>query len=384
MQNFTYQNPTKIIFGKDQIAELKNEISKDKRILLIYGGGSIKKNGVYDQVMQALEGYNITEFGGIEPNPHFETCMQVVELIHNNKINYLLAVGGGSVIDATKFIAAAVDFVGDPWDILAKHAPLKKALPFGTVLTLPATGSEMNEGSVITHAGNKQKLSFMNAHVFPKFSILDPTTTFTLPAKQTGNGIVDTFVHVTEQYLTYPVDAPLQDRFAEGILQTLVEEAPKALKNPHDYNSRANIMWCATLGLNGLIGAGVPQDWATHLIGHTITAIYGLDHGQTLAVVLPALLHVMRAKKREKLLQFAARVWNINSGSEQERIDNAINKMREFFASVGIKTRLADYGVDKNDAIVKVTAKLAEQGHTALGENQDITLEVAEAILKNC
>lgn len=383
MENFIYQNPTKIIFGQGQISELKNEISKDKKILLIYGGGSIKKNGVYDQVKSALKNYDITEFSGIEPNPHFETCMKAVDLIRNHKINYLLAVGGGSVIDATKFIAAAVNFKGDEWDILAKWAPIENAIPFGTVLTLPATGSEMNSGSVISKSATHEKLFFINPAVFPQFSILDPETTFTLPPKQTGNGIVDTFVHTTEQYLTYPVDSPLQDRFAEGILHTLIEEAPKVLKNPQEYNARSNIMWASTLGLNGLIGCGVPQDWATHMIGHAITAVCGLDHGQTLAIVLPSLLTVRREPKHEKLLQYASRIWNLNSGSEEDRITKAIDKTREFFEIVGIKTKLADYGIGK-DKIAKIIEKVAEQNPNPFGEKQDITIDVVKIILENC
>lgn len=276
MENFSFYNPVKILFGKGQIANIAQEIPANAKILITYGGGSIKSNGVYDQVKTALAGRNFLEFGGIEANPHLETLLKAVELIRSQGIDFLLAVGGGSVLDGTKFIAAAVPFEGDPWDILAKQAPVKAALPIGTVLTLPATGSEMNTNSVVTKWETQEKLFFASPLVFPKFSVLDPETTFSLPPRQIGNGIVDAFTHVMEQYLTYPANAPLQDRWAESILQTLIEEGPKTLANPDDYASRANVVWSATLALNGLIGAGVPQDWTTHMIGHELTALHGL------------------------------------------------------------------------------------------------------------
>ncbi|HCN91196.1 MAG TPA: NADH-dependent alcohol dehydrogenase, partial [Oxalobacteraceae bacterium] len=295
MLNFDFYNPTKIVFGQGRIAELPTLIPPEARVLMLYGGGSIKSNGVLDQVRAALSGYTVQEFSGIEPNPSFETLMQAVELVRKEKLDFLLAVGGGSVIDGTKFVAAAVDFEGDPWQILKKRgANITQALPFGSILTLPATGSEMNNGSVVTRKSLKAKVPFSSPHVFPKFSILDPATTFTLPVRQIGNGVVDAFAHVMEQYLTYPVNAPVQDRFAEGILLTLIEEGPKALAEPDDYDVRANVMWCATLALNGLIGAGVPHDWATHMVGHELTALYGLDHAQTLAIVLPSMLRVRK------------------------------------------------------------------------------------------
>ncbi|MDD2238197.1 MAG: iron-containing alcohol dehydrogenase, partial [Kiritimatiellae bacterium] len=256
MNNFTFCNPVNILFGRGRIADLPGEIPKDARVLIAYGGGSIKKNGVLDAVHTALAGYTITEFAGIEPNPSYETLMKAVELIREKDINFILAVGGGSVIDGVKFIAAAVPFEGDPWDLLTRGAKAKSVLPFGTVLTLPATGSEMNCGSVITRKSIQTKLPFMSPLIYPIFSILDPETTFSLPPRQISNGIVDAFVHVMEQYLTYPAEGHLQDRFAEGILQTLIEDGPKALKTPEKYEVRANLMWCATLALNGLIGAG--------------------------------------------------------------------------------------------------------------------------------
>jgi NADP-dependent alcohol dehydrogenase len=380
MENFVFYNPVKILFGKGQIANIAAEIPTDAKILITYGGGSIKANGVYDQVKSALAGRNVFEFGGIEPNPHLETLLQAVELIRQEGIDFLLAVGGGSVVDGTKFIAAAVPFVGDPWDILAKQAPVTAAVPFGAVLTLPATGSEMNTNSVVTKWETKEKLFFASSLVFPRFSVLDPETTFSLPPRQIGNGIVDAYTHVMEQYLTYPVNAPLQDRWAESILKTLIEEGPKTLANPTDYDSRANLVWAATLALNGLIGAGVPQDWATHMIGHELTALHGLDHAQTLAIVLPSTLSIRRDRKWQKLLQYAERVWNIVDGSEEERVNEAIAKTRNFFESVGVRTRLSDYGVGL-ETIPLVVENLQKHGLAILGEQKDVDSQVVEQIL---
>lgn len=381
MQNFTFHNPVKILFGKGQIANIAQEIPKTAKILLTYGGGSIKRNGVYDQVIAALASRTLLEFGGIEPNPHLETLMQAVELVRSEKIDFLLAVGGGSVVDGTKFIAAAAPFEGDPWDILSKGAPVTTALPLGAILTLPATGSEMNGNSVVTKWETHEKLFFSSPLVLPQFSVLDPETTFSLPPRQIGNGIVDAFTHVMEQYLTYPADAPLQDRFAESILQTLIEEGPKTLADPQDYKSRANVMWCATMALNGLIGAGVPQDWATHMIGHELTALYGLDHAQTLAIVLPNVLTIKQETKQEKLLQYAERVWGIREGDEQQRINQAIDRTRTFFEEVGVPTRLGSHGLAP-DKLSEIPGRLEVRGMTALGERQDITLDVVEKILQ--
>ena len=381
MLNFSFYNPTKILFGKGQIAKIGKEIPKDQRILLTYGGGSIKQNGVYDQVMAALAGRTVFEFAGIEPNPTYETLMQAVELARREKVDFLLAVGGGSVVDGTKFIAAAIPFVGDPWDILANRGRIETALPLGSVLTLPATGSEMNSGSVVTRRATHDKLAFMHPLVYPRFSVLDPTTTFTLPARQIGNGVVDAYTHIMEQYLTYPVNAPIQDRFAEGLLLTLIEEGPKALAMPDDYDVRANIMWCTTMALNGLIGAGVPGDWATHMIGHEITALHGLDHAQTLAIVLPSVMQVKRDKKRAKLLQYAARVWNLTDGDEDGRIDAAIAKTREFFERMGVHTYLGDYGI-KADAVPALVAQLERHELTKLGEHGDIDLPTSRKVLE--
>lgn len=382
MQNFDFYNPTRILFGKGRIADLSKAVPSEARVLVLYGGGSIKRNGVFDEVMAALAGRDVREFSGIEPNPSYETLMQAVELVRKEKLDFLLAVGGGSVIDGTKFVAAAAQFDGDPWAILEKRGRnITSALPFGTVLTLPATGSEMNCGSVVTRKSLQAKVPFSSPHVYPRFSILDPATTFTLPAKQVGNGVVDAYVHIMEQYLTYPVNSPVQDRFAEGLLQTLIDEGPKALANPNDYDIRANIMWCATLALNGLIGAGVPQDWATHMVGHELTALYGLDHAQTLAIILPGMLRVRKQAKRAKLLQYATRVWNISEGSEEERIEAAIQRTQGFFEQMGVMTRLSDYqlGAQQVDAILK---HLENHGMVALGEQRDVTLDVSRKALE--
>lgn len=373
MQNFSFHNPTRILFGQDQLAELAREIPAGARVLITYGGGSVVKTGTLDEVKAALKDFIVFEFAGIEPNPTYETLMQAVELARRERIDFLLAVGGGSVIDGTKFIAAAIPFAGDPWRILAEHATVASAIPFGSVLTLPATGSEMNNFAVITRRASNDKLAFASPLVFPRFSVLDPTRTYTLPPRQVANGVVDAFVHVVEQYLTYPADAKVQDRFAEGLLLTLIEEGPKALQTPENYAVRANLMWTATLALNGLIGAGVPQDWATHMLGHELTALHRLDHAQTLAVVLPAMLQVRRTEKRAKLLQYAERVWGLRDGDEDARIDAAIQRTRQFFESLQVPTRLSDYGIGV-DAIPALVAQLERHGMVALGEHQNIDL----------
>nr|WP_320119989.1 iron-containing alcohol dehydrogenase [uncultured Marinifilum sp.] len=367
MENFDFYNPVKVIFGKGKIAELGKHISKDAKILMTYGGGSIKKNGVYDQVVSALKGYDVTEFSGIEANPHFETLMKAVEIVKSEKIDFLLAVGGGSVVDGTKFIAAAAKFTGeDPWDILVKQAPVTDAVDLGAVLTLAATGSEMNSGGVVTKAATKEKRAFNNPLLYPKFSVLDPETTYSLPMRQITNGIVDAYVHVIEQYLTYPVNSPVQDRFAEGLLLTLIEEGPKAINSETpDYENRANLMWAATMALNGLISMGVKSDWATHMIGHELTAFHGIDHAVTLAIVLPGLLNHLKEHRGEKLLQYAERVWNITEGSDDEKKTLAIQKTEEFFQSVGIATRLGDHNVGM-DSIETISKRFLKRGYVGM------------------
>ncbi|MCH8618461.1 iron-containing alcohol dehydrogenase [Undibacterium sp. TS12] len=383
MLNFDFYNPTQILFGKGRIADINKSIPAEAKVLVLYGGGSIKQNGVYDEVIAALGSRSVTEFTGIEPNPSYETLIKAVEIIKQNKIDFLLAVGGGSVIDGTKFIAAAALFEGDdPWVIMEKRGNnVTKALPFGSVLTLPATGSEMNNGGVVTRKSINAKLAFSSRHCFPQFSVLDPTKTFTLPVRQIGNGAVDAFVHVMEQYLTYPVNSPVQDRFAEGLLLTLIEEGPKALANPEDYDVRANLMWCATMALNGMISTGVPQDWATHMIGHELTALHNIDHAQTLAIVLPSMLRVRKESKRAKLLQYAARVWGLHDGDEDGRIETAISRTQDYFEQMGVKTRLSDYQLDAKD-IKPILAALETHRMVSLGEKRDVTLDISRQVLE--
>ena len=382
MLNFNFYNPTRIIFGGDTIAKINDYVPTEAKVLMLFGGESARKNGTLAEVREALGVREIHEFGGIEPNPSYETLMKAVELIREQKIDFLMAVGGGSVIDGTKFIAAAVNYTGDTWEILETHGTkITQALPFASVLTLPATGSEMNSGGVVTRKSTQAKLSFSSPYVFPQFSVLDPNKTFSLPTRQLANGVVDAFIHVMEQYLTYPVNAQVQDRFAEGLLQTLIEIGPKILDDSADYDTRANLMWAASMALNGLIGAGVPQDWSTHLIGHELTALHGIDHARTLAIVLPANLQVRRQEKREKLLQYAARVWQIVEGDEEQRIDTAIARTRAFFEQLGLPTRLSDYGLGETDIEIIIT-QLKSHNLTQLGEHKNVSLEISRQILE--
>ncbi len=383
MQNFQFMNPTKIIFGKGEVTKLSHEIPAGSKILITYGGGSVKKTGLLATIKTVLKDFTIGEFGGIEPNPVYETLMKAVELIRNEKYDFVLAVGGGSVIDGTKFIAAAVPFVqADPWTFITDGLAIKEALPFGTVLTLPATGSEMNNGGVITRKSLQAKLAFASPTVYPKFSILDPVYTYTLPTRQIANGVVDAYVHVMEQYLTYPVAAKVQDRFAEGLLLTLIEEGPKALQEPANYDVRANIMWSATMALNGLIGTGVPQDWATHMIGHEITALYGLDHAQTLAIILPSVMQVMQVEKSDKLLQYGERIWHITGDIPiDDKIMLIIERTRNFFAIMGNKTHFSDYGLGR-EVIDKIITSLESHQMVKLGEKGLVTPAVTRKILE--
>ncbi len=384
MQDFSFYNPTRIEFGAGKIASLNQLVPANARVLVLFGGESARRTGTLDEVTAALGDREVQLFGGIEPNPSFETLMEAVAQVRSNRIDFLLAVGGGSVIDGTKFVAAAALFEGDAWEILQQGGQnIERALPFGTVLTLPATGSEMNKGAVITRKALQAKLPFMNELVFPRFSVLDPVKTYTLPTRQVANGVVDAFVHVMEQYLTYPAQAQVQDRFAEGLLHTLIEIGPRALAEPEDYQTRASLMWTATLALNGLIGAGVPQDWASHMLGHELTALHGLDHAQTLAVVLPEMLRQRKATKLGKLVQYAERVWNIHEGSDDDKAEAAIERTRAFFESVGVKTRLGDYnlGAEHIDGIID---NLQSHGMVALGEHGDVTPEHCRQILQSC
>lgn len=382
MLNFDFYNPTRILFGADTIVKINDYVPAEARVLMLYGGESARKNGTLAEVREALGTREIHEFGGIEPNPSYETLMRAVELIREQKLDFLMAVGGGSVIDGTKFIAAAVNCAGDTWEILETHGTqISQALPFASVLTLPATGSEMNNGGVVTRKSTQAKLAFSSPYVFPQFSVLDPNKTYSLPTRQLANGVVDAFIHVMEQYLTYPVNAQVQDRFAEGLLQTLIEIGPKVLEDSADYDTRANLMWTASMALNGLIGAGVPQDWSTHLIGHELTALHGIDHARTLAIVLPANLQVRRQEKREKLLQYATRVWQIVEGDEEQRIDAAIARTRTFFEQLGLPTRLSDYGLGETDIEIIIT-QLKSHNLTQLGEHKNVSLEISRQILE--
>ena len=382
MYNFEFKNPVKILFGKESISKLAGEIPAEANILMIYGGGSIKRTGVYNQVLAALKGCTIAEFSGIEANPHYETCMKAVDVVKEKNIDFLLAVGGGSVLDATKFIAAAALYEnGDPWDILAAGAPVEKALPLGAVLTLPATGSEMNGNSVITRAERQEKKAFGSPLVMPQFSVLDPECVFTLPDRQVANGVVDAFIHVMEQYLTFKVNSPLQDRLAESILTTLVEEGPKVLADRKNYDAAANFMWCATMALNGMIAVGVPQDWSTHVIGHELTAFHGIDHGRTLAIVLPGVMNIKRANKKDKILQYGERIWGITEGNEEERIDAIIARTVEFFESLGVPCRLPDYDVPES-TIAKIVDRF-KQSEAKIGEKQDMDYVEIEKILRD-
>jgi len=384
MNNFEFRCPTKVIFGKNSIDKLKNEIDKDKRILVTYGGGSIRKNGVYKKVMEALDGRTFFEFGGIEPNPKFETLMKAVEMVKKENIDFLLAVGGGSVLDGTKFIAAASKFEGDPWEILSKGAEIKDAIPLADIITLPATGSEMNNGAVISKLETKEKLAFHSPFVYPKFSIIDPETTYTLPEKQTVNGIVDTFVHTMEQYATYDVNTPLQDEWMLGLIKTLMKEAKKVLNNPNDYEARANIFWCATCGLNYWMSLGCVQDWATHMIGHELTALYGIDHGESLAVVLPALWKNRKHDKMVKLAKMAVEVFGANDFLPKNILaDITIKKTKDFFKSIGRRTKLSDYGIQKEEAAKKISERFRER-NTILGERGNITPDEVYEILMHC
>ena len=382
MLNFELYNPTNLIFGKGQIEKLSTLVPKEAKILLAYGGGSIFKNGVYDQVITNLKGFEIVEFGGIEPNPRFETLMKAVDVIKAEKINFILAVGGGSVIDGVKFISAAVNFEGNPIDILQKRILItENAVPFGTVLTLPATGSEMNSGSVVTIESTQEKLAFGGSAMFPKFSICDPTVIASLPKRQIQNGVVDAYTHVMEQYLTYPHEGFLQDRIAEGILQTLIEIGPKVVENPTDYALASNYMWSCTMALNGLIQKGVPQDWATHMIGHELTALYGIDHARTLAIIGPSLYKVMFETKKGKLAQYGRRIFNL-SGSDDEVAKEAINKTVEFFHTMGMDTKLSQYTENYSNTADFIVNRFDERGWKGLGENQLITLDKVKSIVE--
>lgn len=385
MNNFELYNPVNYVFGKGQTEKLATLVPKNAKVLLAYGGGSIFKNGVYDQVKAALQGFEIVEFGGIEPNPRFETLMKAVHIIREQKITFILAVGGGSVIDGVKFISGAVNFEGDEIEILKKRilfTDITKVIPFGTVLTLPATGSEMNSGAVVTVEATQEKLTLGGSALFPKFSIVEPTVIVSLPKRQLQNGVVDAFTHVLEQYLTYKHDAMLQDRLAESILQTLIEVGPSVVENPSDYKLASNFVWSATMALNGLIQKGVPSDWATHMIGHELTALYEIDHARTLAIIGPNLYRVLFETKKEKLAQYGQRVWNISGNSMDEIANQAIDKTVEFFHTMGMKTKLSENTENYKETADFIVNRFQERGWLALGEKQNVTLEKVREIVE--
>ncbi len=384
MDNFEFYNPVRILFGKGQIANISNHIPKGVKILLAYGGGSIKLNGVYDQVKTALTGWEVLEFGGIMPNPKYEAILPAVNIVREEGIEFILAVGGGSVVDAVKFIAAGSQYTGDdPWDILNKGAEVKAAVPFGVVLTLPATGTEMNGNSVISRESTKEKFAFSSPKVLPLFSVLDPETSYSLPVNQVVNGVVDAYVHVIEQYLTYPSKAPVQDRYAESLLQILKKEGPLALDavSP-DYDNRASIMWTTTNALNHFLSMGVKTDWATHQIGHELTALHGLDHAVTLAIVLPGVLNSVKEARREKLLQYAERIWGLSGFDHVAVINEAIYRTENFFECLGIKTHLSDYGIGM-DTIDLIEKRLTDRGVKILGNANDVELSDVRTILES-
>ena len=383
MNNFEFNNPTKIIFGKGEIKKLSKEIPHDAKIMMLYGGGSIKKTGIYEQVTKALLGFNLIEYGGIPPNPEYSVLMGALRVIKEEKVDFLLAVGGGSVIDGTKFLAAAASFEGDnPWDIMTKRIPLNKTMPFGAVLTLPATGSEMNSGFVITRKETKEKLASGGPTLFPQFSILDPEVVKSIPQNQLANGVADAYMHVMEQYMTYPMGGLLQDRFAESILQTLIEVAPAIMKDPADYNAAANFMWSCTMALNGLINKGVSEDWSVHMMGHELTALFGIDHARTLAILAPSHYRYNFETKKGKLTQYAERVWNVTEGTEEEKANTAIQKTEEFFHSLGIKTKLSEYTNDYAGTAEEVAKRFKERGWIGLGEHKSLKPDDAKKIVE--
>ena len=385
MLNFELYNPTNYVFGKGQIEKLSKLVPANSKVLLAYGGGSIFKNGIHEQVKSALKDFEVIKFGGIEPNPRMETLLKAVKIVKSEKISFILAVGGGSIIDGVKFISGATHFEGNPIDILKNRilfTDLSKVIPFGTVLTLPATGSEMNSGSVVTIEATQEKLVLGGSALFPKFSICDPTVVASLPKRQIQNGIIDSFVHVMEQYLTFQHDAILQDRIAESILQTLVEIGPKVVENPTDYKLASNYMWCATMALNGLIQKGVPADWSTHMIGHELTALYEIDHARTLTIIAPSVYNVMFESKKEKLAQVGERVFGVTGNSTEEKAKLAIEKIVAFFKIMQMETKISECVSDFENTADFIVSRFEKRGWIALGERQNVTLDKVREIVE--
>ncbi|MCB0419870.1 MAG: iron-containing alcohol dehydrogenase [Bdellovibrionales bacterium] len=380
MNSFVFYNPTKIYFGSDKYGFIAKEIPKNSKVLLIFGGGSIKNNGVYDRVIKSLSGFEVVEFGGVHPNPTYEYLYDAIRLCKTESIDFILAVGGGSVVDASKFVAAATFYDGDPWDLLKKKSVVERSLPIGVVLTLPATGSEMNAGAVVTKEETQEKLGFFSIHSFPKFSILDPQATFSLPYQQRANGISDAFIHILEQYLTYSVGASVQDRLAEGLLSTLIDQGPRTLENPEDYTACANIMWASTLALNGLIGCGVPQDWTTHILGHELTAKFGISHAESLTSLI---IHVWKERfeeKKEKLAQYAIYVWGFQANDLDSNAKQAIDKTRLFFQSLSMKTDTSHLNMSMTD-IDNIVRRLEQRKSFPLGEKKTVDKDLCRKIL---
>lgn len=376
MLNFDVVNPTRILFGTNHYSQLPTLISgytEKKKIMIAYGGGSILENGIYNKVTSELSSYEIINFGGIEANPQFHTLMKAAEICRVEGIDFILAVGGGSVIDAVKFVCGASEYEGDPWDVLLRKdgCVFTKSLSFGTVLTLPATGSEANSGAVISRDDTKEKRTMGGPLFFPKFSICDPTVVSSLPKRQIANGVTDAFVHTLEQYLTYPTDNLLQEREAEAILCTLIEVGPKVLCEPHNYKWAANLMWAATHALNGNLRCGVPTDWTTHMIGHELTAIYGIDHAITLAIIAPRLYENQFENKKAKLVQYGIRVWGLK-GTDNEIAAHAIEKTETFFQSLGIQTRLKFYTDNTLGIGERIKNRFIERDWLKMGERQSI------------
>ena len=376
---FSFVNPTQIYFGQGQIARIASAIPRDARVLVLYGGGSVKRNGVYDQVVAALEGFSWQEFAGVEPNPTAETLNRAVEQVKAEGLNYILAVGGGSVIDGAKYVAAAACYEGDGWDILLGKHRVGRALPVGVVLTLPATGSESNGGSVVTKAATQEKLNFASPLLRPRFAILDPDVMKTLPERQLANGLVDAWVHTCEQYLTMPTEAMVQEGYAEVLLRTLRTLGEQFAERDSDA-WRANLMLAANQALNGFIGSGVPQDWATHMIGHELTALYGVDHGRSLAIVQPSLLRHQVEHKRAKLEQMARNVFGLSDGDALA--ERCIDAIEAFYHSLGVATQLTEHDGDKAAAIDTIVARLESHGMVKLGERGGITPVESREILQ--
>ncbi len=376
MNNFIFQNPTKLVFGKGQIELLPELIPNNVNLMITYGGGSVKRNGIYNQVTKALKGIDYIEFWGIEPNPSVETLRKAINKGKENNINFLLSVGGGSVLDGTKLIAAGIASEKDAWDIVL-NGVAEKQIPYASVMTLPATGSEMNSGAVITRQDTQEKYSFGGE--YPQFSILDPESTYSLPKHQIACGLADAYTHVLEQYLTTTGQSRIMDRWAEGLLLNIIEIAPKIRSNSKDYDLMADFMLSATLALNDFIRMGVTQDWATHMIGHELTAIHGITHGHTLAIVMPGTLRVLKEQKHDKLLQYGERIFNITEGSENDRVDRAIEKTEEFYRSLGLTTRLTEEEIGK-ETIDLIVDRFNNRG-VAYGERRNVTGAVAGEIL---